>query len=456
MVVIGTAVVVGAGVCAGAGAADAAGTLGAAAAGSGRDFGTAVQAGRLGEAAYVETLDREFTSVTPENEMKWDAVEPARGTFVFTAADRIVEHARARGMKIRGHTLVWHPGLPGWLTNLSSAEFRIAVNNHIATVMGHWRGQIDSWDVVNEAFQDGSGALRSTIFRSRLGDGYIEEAFRAARAADPAAKLCYNDYNIEDADAAKTRAVYAMVRDFKERGVPIDCVGVQSHFNASMPFPANYRRTIEQFAALGVDVQITQLDVDGGAAQAATYRAAVEACVAVPRCTGITVWGVPDHYSWRAPNTPLLFDRDYQKKPAYFAVLEALNAAGGEPTPAPTPTPSPTPTPTPTVTPVPVSCRVTAELWARSRTGYVIKPVTVRNTGRAAVSGWTVTFTLPQGHVVTGSWDAVLTVAGGTVTARNAGHNGTLAPGATATFGFQVRRASGGTALPSGYACRAG
>src|SRR5581483_9816835 len=151
-------------------------------------------------------------------------------------------------------------------------------------------------------------------------------------AADQNAKLCYNDYNIDDANHAKTRAVYNMVRDFKSRGVPIDCVGLQSHFNAQSPVPSNYQQNIQQFAALGVDVQITELDIEGsGTAQADNYRRVVQACLAVSRCTGITVWGIPDHYSWRASGTPLLFDRNYNKKPAYDAVLAALNGSTGNP-----------------------------------------------------------------------------------------------------------------------------
>ncbi|GAA3508602.1 endo-1,4-beta-xylanase [Actinomadura keratinilytica] len=312
----------------------AASTLGEAAAQTGRYFGAAVAANHLGESQYVTVLDREFTSVTPENEMKWDATEPSRGSFNFGNADRIVNHAQSRGMKIRGHTLVWHSQLPGWVSGLPSAnDVRSAMNNHINQVMGHYRGKIHSWDVVNEAFEDGgSGARRQSVFQQRLGDGYIEEAFRTARAADPNAKLCYNDYNIDDANAAKTRAVYNMVRDFKARGVPIDCVGLQSHFNAQSPVPSNYQQNIEQFAALGVDVQITELDIEGsGSAQADNYRRVVQACLAVSRCTGITVWGIPDHYSWRASGTPLLFDSNYNKKPAYNAVLAALNGSTEEP-----------------------------------------------------------------------------------------------------------------------------
>ncbi|MFD9357282.1 lectin [Streptomyces sp. NPDC060031] len=309
-------------------AAAEAGALGGAAAQSGRYYGAAVAANRLGETAYVAALDQEFSAVTPENEMKWDATEPSRNTFTYGGADQIVNHALDKGMKVRGHTLVWHAQLPGWVQNLSSAtEVRSAMNNHIANVTGHYRGKVYSWDVVNEAFADGGpvGTLRSSVFQQKLGNGFIEEAFRAARAADPGAKLCYNDYNIDDATAAKTQGVYNMVRDFKARDVPIDCVGLQSHFGQ---VPGNYQQNLAQFASLGVDVQVTELDIAGsGSAQADAYRSVTRSCLAVARCTGITAWGVTDKYSWRASDTPLLLDGTYTKKPAYYAVLDALNAA---------------------------------------------------------------------------------------------------------------------------------
>ncbi|MFF5532850.1 non-reducing end alpha-L-arabinofuranosidase family hydrolase [Streptomyces cinerochromogenes] len=300
-----------------------AGTLGAQAAQSGRYFGTAVAAGRLGDGTYTTILDREFNAVTPENEMKWDATERSRGSFSFTAADQIVGHATAHGQRVRGHTLVWHSQLPGWVGAITDATtLRSVVRNHITTEMTHFKGKIYAWDVVNEAFADGgSGARRGSVFQNVLGDGYIEDAFRTARSADPAAKLCYNDYNIEDWSAAKTQAVYRMVRDFRSRGVPIDCVGFQSHFGSSGP-PASFRTTLANFAALGVDVQITELDI--AQAPATAYANTVKACMNVARCTGISVWGIRDSDSWRSGENPLLFDGAGNKKAAYGAALSAL------------------------------------------------------------------------------------------------------------------------------------
>jgi endo-1,4-beta-xylanase len=299
-------------------------TLGAAAAAKGRTFGAGVTAAKLADSAYVGILDREFSSVTPENEMKLDATEPQRGRFSFGPADRVVQHAQARGMKVRGHSLLWHSGQPGWLQSLTGPALREAMLNHVTQVAAHFRGQVVSWDVVDEAFADTGGRRRDSNFQ-RTGDDWIEAAFRAARAADPGAKLCYNDYNVEDWASQKTQAVYAMVRDFKQRGVPIDCVGLQSHFGFGIPYPASYRTTLSSFAALGVDVEISQLDVVGsGVEQAGTYRRVVEDCLAVARCTSITVWGVRDTDSWRSSGTPLLFDGAGNPKAAYDAVLAAL------------------------------------------------------------------------------------------------------------------------------------
>src|SRR5690242_4511211 len=286
--------------------------------------------------------------ITPENEMKWDTTEPSRGNFNFGPADQIVSHAQAHGQRMRGHTLVWHSQLPSWVSSITDANtLRSVMDNHITTVMNHYKGKIYAWDVVNEAFADGSTQHRSSVFRDVLGTGFIEEAFRTARSADPAAKLCYNDYSIENWSDAKTQGVYRMVRDFKSRGVPIDCVGFQSHFGSGGP-PASFQTTLSNFAALGVDVQITELDI--AQAPASAYSNTVKACMNVARCAGMTVWGIRDSDSWRSGDSPLLFTGSGAKKPAYDAVLSALG--GG--TPVTTPPTSPTSPP-----PVTGKCSVT-------------------------------------------------------------------------------------------------
>ncbi|WP_416520513.1 endo-1,4-beta-xylanase [Streptomyces achromogenes] len=416
-------------------------TLGSAAAAKGRYFGTAVAANHLGESAYAGTLDREFNAVTPENEMKWDATEPTRNTFTFGAADQIAAHAQSQGMKLRGHTLVWHSQLPSWVSGLGASDLRTAMNNHITQVMQHYKGKIYAWDVVNEAFQDGtSGARRSSPFQDKLGNGFIEEAFRTARTADPDAKLCYNDYNTDGVNA-KSNAVYAMVKDFKARGVPIDCVGFQSHFNSASPVPSDYQANLQRFADLGVDVQITELDIEGsGTAQAGNYANVVKACLAVTRCTGITVWGITDKYSWRSSGTPLLFDSNYAAKPAYTAVLTTLGGTGsgdggggdgGNPSAA---------------------CTVDYARTSDWNDGYNGQ-VTV-TAGTAPITGWTVTLTFPSGQKVSSLWNGSPTWNGDVATVRSTAYNGSLAAGASTSFGFTVMK-NGNSAAPTLGTCTA-
>jgi endo-1,4-beta-xylanase len=306
------------------GTAHAADTLGASAAESGRYYGAAVVPNLLSDPAYSSTLEQEFNSVVAENAMKWDATEPNQGQFTFDGGDQIVDYAQSRGMSVRGHTLVWHAQQPGWVQGLTGNNLRQAMINHINGVAGHWRGQIHSWDVVNEAFEE-NGSRRQSNLQQQLGNGWIEEAFRAARSADPSARLCYNDYNTDGINA-KSTAIYNLVVDFRARNVPIDCVGFQSHLSSNSNL-SSYQANLQRFSDLGVDVQITELDVGGsGSAQANVYRQVTQACMNVARCTGITTWGITDLHTWRPDDTPLLFDTNYQKKPAYEAVLDALNS----------------------------------------------------------------------------------------------------------------------------------
>jgi endo-1,4-beta-xylanase len=433
--------------------AEAATTLGASAAASGRYFGTAVNSGKLGDSAYGTILAREFNMVTPENEMKWDATEPSRGTFTFGNADAVVSRATSIGARMRGHTLVWHSQLPSWVSSVSTAsDLTTVMHNHINGVMGHYKGKIYAWDVVNEAFADGSSGLRSSIWTQRLGNntGWIEDAFRTARAADPAAKLCYNDYNTDNWTDAKTQGVFSMVRDFKARGVPIDCVGFQSHFNSASPVPANYQTTLSNFAALGVDVQITELDIEGsGTTQANNYRTVVNACMAVARCAGITVWGIRDPDSWRASGTPLLFDGNGNKKPAYDAVLAALNSGTSPPPtsqpptsqPPTSPPPSSPPPSSPPPTGQPGTCSAAYRLVNAWPGGFQAE-VTVHNDGSTTIGSWTVTLGLAGGQSIVNLWGGVNTGTTGSVTVKNASYNGTLAGNGSTTFGFVANGSS--------------
>ncbi len=419
-----------------ASAADAAAsTLHAAAAEQGRYFGTAVAAYKLSDSVYTGILDREFGMVTPENEMKWDATEPSQGSFSYGSADQIVSRAQARNQRVRGHALAWHQQQPPWAQNMSGTALRSAMLNHVTQVATHYKGKIYAWDVVNEAFADGGSGARRDSNLQRTGNDWIEAAFRAARAADPAAKLCYNDYNT-DGQNAKSNAVYAMVSDFKARGVPIDCVGFQSHFNPNSPVPSDYQANLQRFANLGLDVQITELDIEGsGTAQADNYRRVTLACLAVSRCTGITVWGIRDSDSWRASGTPLLFDGNGNKKAAYTSTLAALG--GGSPTSNPPVSSSSQPPTSSSPPPIPsggCTATVAVNQW---QGGFV---ATVRVTaGSGGTQAWTVTMPLPSGVTVTNTWS---TSRNGSAFS-NVSYNGRINPGQYTEFGLQATGTAG-------------
>jgi endo-1,4-beta-xylanase len=312
-----------------------------AAAASERLVGVAVQARLLNDAAYRGRA-AEFNVLTAENEMKWSSTERQPGVYTFQGADRIVAFAEANGMKVRGHTLVWYQQLPAWVSALETPEaVRAAMLGHIQGVMTHFKGHVYAWDVVNEAWADGGAELRPSVFLEQLGAGYIDEAFIAARAADPDAKLFYNDYGTEG-NSRKANQVYDMVSGMLERGVPIDGVGLQMHINQndSNPSAAQLVANLQRLVDLGLEVNITELDIascgNGGTdallqAQAQRAAAVANACMGQARCSALTVWGVADPYSWRddcnggGDPLPLLFNAAYEKKPVYDAVFRALS-----------------------------------------------------------------------------------------------------------------------------------
>src|SRR5579885_1607906 len=418
--------------------ASAASTLAQAGAQSGRTIGVAIEANLLGNNAYTTIAQTQFDGVTPGNEMKWETTEPSQGVFNFGPADTIVSFAQSHTMKIRGHTLVWHNQLPGWVSGINnSGALLSALNNHITTEVTHFAGKIWYWDVVNEAFNE-DGTRRSDVFQNVIGNSYIEDAFRTARSADPNAKLCYNDFNIEDMNSAKSQAVFAMVSDFKTRGVPIDCVGFQSHFIVGQ-VPADFQATLQKFANLGVDVQVTELDdrmpTPASSAnlnqQAVDYANVAKDCLAVSRCNDITIWGVGEPDSWVPGTFPgqgqaLLYDQNYQPKAAYTSFLNALGGSAVTPTPSPTNTPAPTPTSTPISG---AGCRVQYVIANQWNTGFTAN-VNITNTGSTAINGWTLVFTFPNGQTLQPSpWNGNFSQSGSTVTITNLSYNATIPAG---------------------------
>ncbi|WP_158843928.1 endo-1,4-beta-xylanase [Saccharothrix deserti] len=431
--------------------ADAAPTLGQLAAAKGRYFGSATDNPTLTNVPYTDVLGSEFNQITVGNTQKWQYIEPSRGQFDYTQADQIVAFAQAHNQTVRGHTLVWHNQLAGWVNDVPAGELLGVMRNHITNVAGHYKGKLVHWDVVNEAFEE-NGARRQSVFQQKIGDSYIAEAFKAARAADPNVKLYYNDYNIEGI-GAKSDAVYDMVKSFKQQGIPIDGVGMQAHLILGQ-VPSTMRQNIQRFADLGVDVAITELDIrmqvprdaTKDAQQANDYRTVVNACLAVSRCVGITVWDFSDGYSWIPSVFPgegaaLIYDENFGKKPSYWAVYEAL---GG----------TPTTTTTTTTTGGTTGCTATYKVTGQWNGGFQGE-VTVRNNSSSTISGWTVKWTLVAGQSLGNVWNGVATTSGRDVSVRNASYNGSLGGNGSTSFGF-VGSWTGSNPVPANVTCTVG
>lgn len=309
---------------------------------SGKLVGAAVQSGLLADGRYSGVLGRHFNYVTAEYEMKWGAIERVRGNPDYGGGDAIVAYAQAHGMQVKGHALIWHESLPAWVGALPAADLRAAFENHIRSVAEHYRGRVIAWDVVNEAVADDGSGLRNTVFRQKLGDEYIAEAFRLAKQADPQALLFYNDYGGEGL-TRKSNRIYDLVQGLRAQGVPIDGVGLQMHTTATnAPSAGEVVANMRRLASLGLVVNISEMDVRirdaPGTAQArlelqkSVYRSIVAACVDEAQCDAVTFWGFTDAHSWIdgrfGADDPLLFDDNYAAKPAYYGVLEALSRRG--------------------------------------------------------------------------------------------------------------------------------
>ncbi|QEO09923.1 endo-1,4-beta-xylanase [Protaetiibacter larvae] len=315
--------------------------IGAAVAGGGHHVSAGYPDPFPNDQAYRELLAGEFSSLTPENQLKWEFVHPARDEYRFGPADDIVSFAEEHGQAVRGHALLWHSQNPAWLADgeFSDEELRAILHEHITTVVGRYAGRIAQWDVANEIFGDDGAPRSENLWIARLGIGIVGDAFRWAHEADPAAVLFLNDYGIESR-GPKADAYLSLAQQLLADGVPLGGLGVQGHLSMSYPQPSAVAENLARFAELGLAIAVTEADVrmplDGAptptqlAQQSQWFADLVEACRATGRCTSFTVWGVGDHYSW----VPSVFPdegaatpwwEDFSRKPAYDGLFEALN-----------------------------------------------------------------------------------------------------------------------------------
>ncbi|MEV4490370.1 endo-1,4-beta-xylanase [Micromonospora coxensis] len=338
----------------------------------GLHIGTAVDMDALADPAdprYRELAASEFSSVTAENVMKWESLEPTRGSYDWAPADAFIDFARRNDQRVRGHVLVWHNQLPGWLTSgvadgsISREELRELLRKHITTVVSRYRGRIWQWDVVNEAVSDPWDTPSTLHYKGfwaqHLGPGYIADAFRWARAADPKALLFYNDYNIEafgsgDPANDKTQFVYDMAKRLLAEGVPIDGVGSQGHLGTQYGNFDTFQvaAALKRFSALGLATAFTEVDVRSRLtegvlagdseeinprlqASASNFSVLLKACLADRHCLSYTVWGFSDRHSWvpdwfddPPEGLATLYDEQYRPKRAYQEVKADLIFAG--------------------------------------------------------------------------------------------------------------------------------
>lgn len=287
----------------------------------------------------------EFGSITPENAMKWDAIQPNRGQFSWGGADAIANFATQNKKQLRCHTLVWYSQLPNWVNQINNnATLMEVMTTHIQQVMGRYKGKCTHWDVVNEALNE-DGTLRNNVFLRVIGEQYLPIAFRIAAAADPTTKLYYNDYNLEYGEA-KHQGALRIVKLVQSWGVKIDGVGLQAHMvsestktqSVVTPSTEVLTKVLQDYADLNVDVAYTELDIRMNTpsntnklqVQAEAYARMAQSCINVERCVGITLWGVSDKYSW-VPGTfsgegdAMLWNNNFQKKPAYTSFINVLN-----------------------------------------------------------------------------------------------------------------------------------
>ncbi|KAK6353937.1 hypothetical protein TWF730_008357 [Orbilia blumenaviensis] len=312
-----------------------------------RWFGHATESYTLDDAPYAAIAGSvEFNRVTHENSLKWETVEPSPGVFDFTLGDKLIAWADAHDQAVRGHTLVWHSQLPNWINNpevpWTAETLKPVLENHVRTVVRHYKGKIDQWDVVNEMFNE-DGTFRDTIFYRLFGSDYARWALTWAHEEDPDALLFINDYNFEYV-GAKVNAAAAFFKSLVDEGYPLGAVGAQAHLIVGQVDEAGITAGFQKFTEFGLLLYLTEVDIryeigrgnDIGnyttsqiGQQAKDYYSVTKACLNVPNCIGMTLWQYTDKYSWipgvwAGTGAALPWDVRLNKKPAYTAIYEAI------------------------------------------------------------------------------------------------------------------------------------
>jgi endo-1,4-beta-xylanase len=298
----------------------------------------------LNDPLYAEKATQQFNSFTPENLFKADLIHPQPNVFNWVEADSLVAYARIKQKRLHGHPLIWHQQLPQWMQDFegNAADWEQLMKTHIQTIVRRYQNQVQAWDVVNEAFNE-DGTLRHSIWRQKLGDGYIEKAFAFAHEADPNALLFYNDYNLES-NPTKLRSALKLFNQLRLRGIKVDGIGVQMHINTFSPTPSQIAYTFQEIAAHHYQVHVSELDISLNPMgkeltlsaslleqQAQLLGSLVAHYNQLPTAYqyGITFWGITDRYSWirsfyNRIDYPLLYDDHYQPKPCYCQLKNSL------------------------------------------------------------------------------------------------------------------------------------
>lgn len=313
-------------------------------------FGAAAMASTLqSDPAFADQVAQQCNLLVPENDLKWDTVEPSPGVFNFAPGDYLADFTAQNGMKLRGHCLVWHYQIPSWAGRGTDVLHQLT--SHITTTVSHFAGLMHSWDVVNEAVEPNDGrsdGLRNTVWLQALGPSYIDTAFRTAAAADPNAMLVYNDYGLEGDGyntSARRKAVLNLLSGMKSRGVPVHALGMQAHLSGNSFDADSLSSFMKQVASLGLKILITELDVTDknfaadittrDNAVANDYYKFLSTVLKQPAVEAVLTWGLSDRYTWLSqvsarsdgqPVRPLPLDSDLKLKPAAWAIIDAFNA----------------------------------------------------------------------------------------------------------------------------------